>query len=575
MGNRYLYYLKNEVLKFKPKQHLKKYAVVFFISAVCLAMIHIYLLVLAPLIYFIAFASVPFAKELIISIRYLEVGKIINCYVIKTSKQTNDFKTFTLLTYDEISKYYKNRARLEMYFNTNILSIEHHHSNKKIINLVTCNNTNSEVAKFTKLLGTFEIRITNLSITENDFIKLYKFSSIDTKKLLAEKTNIAMLLGLNPSNLNIIFSNNITLQIIKSNKKVYYLQDFINKDIPKTNYNFLVGVNKSNGKALWGDLEHWLYTLIAGTAGSGKSVCFNNILQSLMFHSDEVAFVMIDYKFLEFKRYSKFNNTIYINNHQDTALILKNLLKEMNRRYQLLASYDDCLNIYDYNKKHGFLPMIVLAIDEVADLKLTKSEHATEIIDNLKILLNKGRASGIVVFLATQRPSHTEFSSDVKALLDTKIGFKVSSTIESGVIGVPEAHLLQRYNSKILQNGNTYYTKSLFIDALHNDIYDELRAKYEGEVGEDKTSQTVANTIKVLKHGLDLTIDEFSINHTQFKQILLDTYKSGDVIAGNKFFIDKMSTANKTVTDKQIRLLKEKTLNELIGKKNKTTYYML
>ena len=213
------------------------------------------------------------------------------------------------------------------------------------------------------------------------------------------------------------------------------------------------------------DLADAPHILIAGASNQGKTVGINAIITSLLYakHPSELKFVLIDPKMVEFTRYSKLlkhylavmpdasdgqeemDNAI-VKQPKQAEEILQSLCIEMDERYRLLNSAETG-NIKEYNAKyktgllrpedgHHFLPYIVVVIDEYADLTIPwgmgiKSKMASNIMASIIRLAQKGRAAGIHIIIATQRPSDDVITGLIKANFPTRIAFRVSTRTDS------------------------------------------------------------------------------------------------------------------------------------------------
>jgi S-DNA-T family DNA segregation ATPase FtsK/SpoIIIE len=196
------------------------------------------------------------------------------------------------------------------------------------------------------------------------------------------------------------------------------------------------------------DLARMPHLLIAGATGSGKSVCINAIVTSLLFRygPDAVRFIMIDPKMLELVVYNGIPHLLHpvVVEHKESAKALKWTVAEMERRYRLLAA-NGIRSLADFNArvKSGEpvsggddeeprpLPYVVVLIDELADLMLTVQQ---EIEEPLARLAQMARAVGIHLVLATQRPSVNVITGVIKANFPSRISFQVSSKIDSRTV---------------------------------------------------------------------------------------------------------------------------------------------
>jgi S-DNA-T family DNA segregation ATPase FtsK/SpoIIIE len=179
------------------------------------------------------------------------------------------------------------------------------------------------------------------------------------------------------------------------------------------------------------------HLLVAGATGSGKSVSINSMVISVLYKATpaEVKMLMIDPKLLELSAYEEIPHLIspVITNPKEAAEALKKIVIEMERRYRVLAERA-ARNIDNYNSQAGIedqLPYIVIFIDELADLMFSV---ANEVEDSIARLAQMGRAAGIHLILATQRPSVDVITGIIKANFPTRISFQVSSKIDSRTI---------------------------------------------------------------------------------------------------------------------------------------------
>ena len=211
------------------------------------------------------------------------------------------------------------------------------------------------------------------------------------------------------------------------------------------------------GKPVIADLAKMPHLLIAGATGSGKSVCVNTIITSLVYrHTPKtLRFLMVDPKMVELSVYNTLPHLRHkvITDNRDAAAVLKWAVLEMQERYELLAA-NGCRNVQDFNKrslegaplklpkrpdvafedltyKGGILPYIVVVIDEMADLMMTVQG---EVETPIAMLAQKARAIGIHLILATQRPSVNVITGLIKANFPSRIAFRVASQVDSRTI---------------------------------------------------------------------------------------------------------------------------------------------
>jgi len=221
------------------------------------------------------------------------------------------------------------------------------------------------------------------------------------------------------------FRDNVMLREIISSPK------FNNKDLKLP-----IALGKSiSGQPLIGDLTSMPHLLIAGTTGSGKSVCINTIILSLLYrHKPEICkFILIDPKMLELSTYEGIPHLLcpVITEAKKAASVLGWVVKEMENRYKLMTKVG-VRNIDSYNAKHKIsMPYIVVIVDEMSDLMLVASKDIENCIQKLSQM---ARAAGIHIIMATQRPSVDVITGTIKANFPTRISFQVSSKIDSRTI---------------------------------------------------------------------------------------------------------------------------------------------
>jgi S-DNA-T family DNA segregation ATPase FtsK/SpoIIIE len=239
------------------------------------------------------------------------------------------------------------------------------------------------------------------------------------------------------------------------------------------------------GKPYVADLARMPHLLIAGATGSGKSVCVNTIVTSLIYrHSPRtLRLLMVDPKMVELSMYNDLPHLRHpvVTDNNDAAGVLKWAVLEMERRYSLL-SVNNVRNLQDFNKrvesghlmrtpeadgeegdpdrwvyKGGELPFIVLIIDELADLMMTVQGDVEK---PLALLAQKARAIGIHLILATQRPSVNVLTGLIKANFPSRIAFRVASKVDSRTI------LDQNGADSLLGNGDMLYLSPAQNDPL-------------------------------------------------------------------------------------------------------------
>ena len=202
-----------------------------------------------------------------------------------------------------------------------------------------------------------------------------------------------------------------------------------------------VGLGKDiMGKVKWMEINTTPHLLVAGATGSGKSVCMNCIITSILMRSkpDQVKLVMVDPKKVELSMYNGIPHLLcpVVTDPKKASVALKNIVIEMERRYDVFEQTKN-KNIKGYNAfceknpEYQKMPYIVVIIDELADLMLVA---AKEVEDSIMRITQMARAAGIHLIVATQRPSTDVITGVVKANIPSRISFAVSSSIDSRTI---------------------------------------------------------------------------------------------------------------------------------------------
>ena len=252
-------------------------------------------------------------------------------------------------------------------------------------------------------------------------------------------------------------SNTIGIELPNSSRENVYLSEILNNlDFKKKDIKLPIALGKSiSGVPIIGDLTSMPHLLIAGTTGSGKSVCINTIILSLLYrHTPEKCkFILIDPKMLELSTYEGVPHLLcpVITEAKKAASVLGWVVKEMESRYRLMTK-EGVRNIDGYNAKHKLpMPYIVVVVDEMSDLMLVASK---EIENYIQKLSQMARAAGIHIIMATQRPSVDVITGTIKANFPTRISFQVTSKIDSRTI------LGEQGAEQLLGKGDMLYMSS-------------------------------------------------------------------------------------------------------------------
>ena len=197
------------------------------------------------------------------------------------------------------------------------------------------------------------------------------------------------------------------------------------------------------GKPVVADLKKWLHVLVAGATGSGKSVCLNAMISSILFRAspDVVKLLMVDPKRVELSGYDGIPHLIspVVTDPKKAAIALRWAVGEMERRYEIFAEtgvrnidmYLEMLKSDSSEEPKEHLPYIVIIVDELADLMMVA---AAEVEDAICRLAQMARAAGMYLIIATQRPSVDVITGLIKANVPSRIAFAVSSQVDSRTI---------------------------------------------------------------------------------------------------------------------------------------------
>jgi len=249
----------------------------------------------------------------------------------------------------------------------------------------------------------------------------------------------------------------IGIELPNSTRENVYLSEIIsNSDFAKKDIRLPIALGKNiSGIPVVGDLASMPHLLIAGTTGSGKSVCINTIILSLLYRHtpDRCKFILIDPKMLELSTYEGIPHLLcpVITEAKKAASVLGWVVKEMENRYRLMTK-EGVRNIDGYNAKHALaMPYIVVVVDEMSDLMLVAGK---EIENYIQKLSQMARAAGIHIIMATQRPSVDVITGTIKANFPTRISFQVTSKIDSRTI------LGEQGAEQLLGKGDMLYMSS-------------------------------------------------------------------------------------------------------------------
>ena len=294
----------------------------------------------------------------------------------------------------------------------------------------------------------------------------------------------------------------IGIELPNSKREDVYLREIIaSKEFKKKDIKLPIALGKSiSGNPIIGDLTSMPHLLIAGTTGSGKSVCINTIILSLLYKltPDKCKFILIDPKMLELSTYEKIPHLLcpVITEPKRAASVLGWVVKEMESRYRLMTK-EGVRNIDGYNEKHSLpMPYIVVIVDEMSDLMLVAGK---EIENYIQKLSQMARAAGIHIIMATQRPSVDVITGTIKANFPTRISFQVTSKIDSRtILGeqgaeqlLGEGDMLYMTSANRISRIHGPYVSEKEIEKINNFLRSQAEAEYFDEIfsfGDEKNT---------------------------------------------------------------------------------------
>ena len=295
-------------------------------------------------------------------------------------------------------------------------------------------------------LRSFGISAKIVGVTNGPTVTRYDIE-LDSGVKLARITNLAGDLALSLGVINVRIApipnkiSTVGIEVPNRIVSTVYLRDII--DTPqfssaKSKLSFALGKD-IGGECIIGNISKLPHMLIAGTTGSGKSVCMNSLILSLLYKAkpDEVKLIMIDPKMVELGVYNGLPHLYVpvVTDPKKAAGALQWSVVEMLKRYRLFSEIG-VRDIENYNKHclacgEQTLPQVVIVIDELADLMLVASKDVEESICRVAQM---GRAAGMHLVIATQRPSADVITGLMKANIPSRIAFAVSSAMESRII---------------------------------------------------------------------------------------------------------------------------------------------
>ncbi|EQC0676142.1 DNA translocase FtsK [Listeria innocua] len=316
-----------------------------------------------------------------------------------------------------------------------------------------------------------------------------------------------------------------------------------------------------SGEAMMASLDKMPHLLVAGATGSGKSVCINGIITSILLRAKphEVKMMMIDPKMVELNVYNGIPHLLapVVTNPKKAAQALQKVVAEMERRYDLF-SHTGTRNMQGYNdyvKKHNELneekqpelPFIVVIVDELADLMMVASN---DVEDAITRLAQMARAAGIHLIIATQRPSVDVITGVIKANIPSRIAFAVSSSIDSRTIldmsGAEK--LLGRGDMLLLPVGSSKPTRiqgaflsDKEVEDVVNYVISQQKAQYneemipddipevEGEVTDELYHEAVELVVEMQTASVSMLQRKFRIGYNRAARLIDEMEQRGVV----------------------------------------------
>jgi len=310
----------------------------------------------------------------------------------------------------------------------------------------------------------------------------------------------------------------VGVEIPNTQSSFVYLKEVLNtKEFKESKSKLTLALGKDiSGEPVITDLDDMPHLLIAGTTGSGKTVCVNSLILSLLFKNtpQELKFLMVDPKMVELAPFNGLAHLLcpVVTEAKKAAIALNWLVNEMEERYQLFAKVG-ARNIDTYNEKHEKIPYIIVIIDELADLMMVGRDQIESAITRLAQL---SRAVGIHLILATQRPSVDVVTGVIKANFPARISFKVASKVDSRTVldangadkllGKGDLLFLRPGESKLIRaQGSLVTDKEIervvnFIKSQAEPVYDEeiLKEQQKPYLAEGEKDQLYDEAVRLI-----------------------------------------------------------------------------
>lgn len=318
----------------------------------------------------------------------------------------------------------------------------------KEVEVTNTNSKGKEIKDNIKIiqdtLNNFGVDAKVIGVNSGPTITSYEISlaaGVKVSKILSLSDNLALALA--TTDIRILApipgKSAVGIEVPNKNKDTLLLKEILDSDEfrnLKSKLPLALGKDVT-GNTIISSIANMPHLLIAGATGSGKSVCINTIIMSILYKArpDEVKLIMIDPKVVELNVYNNIPHLLIpvVTNAKKAQFSLNWAVQEMEKRYQLFAK-NNVKDMQSYNELYTItekMPQIVIIIDELADLMMVA---ATEVEDAICRLAQMARAAGMHLIVATQRPSVDVITGTIKANIPSRISFQVSSQIDSRTI---------------------------------------------------------------------------------------------------------------------------------------------
>lgn len=292
-------------------------------------------------------------------------------------------------------------------------------------------------------LSDFGVEVRVVSVQKGPVVTMYELqpqSGVKIQRISTLADDIA--LAMKSSSVRIVAPipgrGTVGIEVPNEKKQLVYLREVLEEKVfinSPSKLTLAIGKDVS-GNPVVADLKEMPHLLIAGATGSGKTVCVNSLISSIIFKAkpDEVKFILIDPKMVELAPFAGIPHLIHpiISESKKAFVALSWAVEEMERRYRLLAEAGTRnIEVYNKDRKEDRFPYIIIVIDELADLMIVARESVETSIQRLAQL---SRAVGIHLVLATQRPSVDVITGVIKANFPARISFKVASKVDSRTV---------------------------------------------------------------------------------------------------------------------------------------------